>query len=260
MAFVNGIWVEEPNNDAIQGKIELTPSNITITPTTSRENRGRYELLFNFIIHGRDINLQDPTIFRRIDRKNLMDSVLGVFDKNELKYYDYVFKGSRELKLIFDHEKWFEDVLRGVNPRGRSSFTKEFHLRKRLPRLLAYTDGRDYLGSFLAKKFEKHLNDRKYQRFFRGVIPKEYERHIRKNISSMMEYEYNFSRNIFTSRLKSVYILGILYAVNKLTDKVDDKSYFLRVGKDKDFTKRVKGKSKSFDNRKWREFIKRRYI
>lgn len=258
MAFVNGMWVDDQENN--NQNINLTPSNITITPTTSKESRGRYELLFSLIIHGNEIDLQDPTLFRKISKKNFEEAVLGNFDKNEIKYYDYTIKGYRELKLYFNHQKWFEDALRGVNPRNSSAFIKNFHLRKQLPRLLAYTNGRDYLTSFLAKKFEQHINDKKYEKHFRGIIPREYERHIRKRISSMMEYEYDIRKNIMIAKLKPVYILGILYAVNKLTDKVNDKSYFMKVGKDKDFTKKVKGKAKNFNQRKWKEFIKRKYI
>lgn len=261
MAFINGIWVEQPNNANVLDKITLTPNNIALSSVSSREARGRYLLIFSISYFGSGLNFNDPVVWGKVDKKSVLPAILGNFDKNEIQYYNMTLKGSNQLKCYFNHEKWFNDALKGVKPRKNvNMFRKEFNLKKRLPKLLTYLNGRDYFASFLAEKFRQHLNDRKYQKFFKGIIPKEYERHIRKKLSSMMEYEYDIRRNVMLSKLKPVYILGILYAVNKLNDKVDKKSYFIKVGKDRDFTKRVKGKSTNFDKRKWKEFIKKRYI
>jgi len=256
MPFINGIWVEpqEPKPDSI----EIKPSNINLSHVQSVDSGGDWIVTMGVILFSAKYDFNDPADARRIDRLSLKKALFDSLDSYSQKYFVIHRFSSRIVKFRFLWKKWLNEALSGVVPRSHiSKFEKTFKLRRQVPNLIAHNHT-TYFGDFLIRKFKQMTSNRKFDRWFKGFLSREMSRKIKMHTENMFEYEYNFQLNQIIARLKTVYVLGILYAVGETVkyQKNSNKQPYVKI----DFNKKVKGKANKFDRRKWESFIKRKFV
>lgn len=255
MPFINGIWVDDikPETDPII----ITPSMVAINHTQSFDSGGDWVLHFSTIIYSAKYNFNDPATRRRIDKPSLKKALAGKIRDTDKPYFSVKeFTGNRVV-YVFHAEKWLKDAMTGIQPRSHlSKFEKAFSFKKSVPTLIM-NNQQGYFDKFIIRKFKKVTSDRKFDGWFKGFLTRELDRKIKQRVENMFDYSYDFQTNKMVLRLKTVYILGILYAVGETADAAkNNRQPFVKI----DFTKKVKGKAKNFNRQKWESYIKRKFI
>jgi len=256
MPFINGIWVEpeEPRTDSI----EITPSMLSLSHVQSVDSGGDWIVTMGVILFSAKYDFNQPADARRIDRVSLKKALHNSLDNYSQKYFVIQSFSSKIVRFRFLWKKWLNEALMGVSPRSHiSKFEKTFSLKRKVPDLIAHNHT-TYFGDFIIRKFRKMVSSRRFDRWFKGFLSRELQRKIRIHTENMFEYEYNFQTNKIIARLKTVYVLGILYAVGETIkyQRNSNKQPYVKV----DFKKKVKGKANKFDRRKWETFIKRKFV
>lgn len=255
MPFINGIWVEpiEPKPNSI----EITPSMVSLSHIQSVESNGDWVVSMGVIIFSAKYDFSQPADARRIDMVSLKKALYSSLDSYDQNYFVIDKFGARVVRFRFLWKKWLNDSLNGIQPRSHmSKFEKTFKLKKRVPNLIAHNHT-TYFGNFLIRKFRQMTSNRKFDRWFKTFLSREMNRKIKTHTENMFEYEYNFQTNEVIARLKTIYVLGILYAVGEVVKyNKNDKQPYVKV----DFNKKVKNKANKFDRRKWESFIKRKFV
>lgn len=257
MAFVNGIWVDDnPTTNNVQGKILVSRNNISLSPNSARELPNTYRIVFNYAIYGQGIDPQSPNFWRMVDKKSLENALIDSIRPQDRKYFKLHSYTGNMVRFDFNWEIWMSDAIKGVRPsRTRVGFRREFKLRQQLPLILSSLAGRDYIGKFIARKSKQYLDKSKFNNFFVDLLPREYQRKVRQTLANMMDYEYDFRTNSLFITLKSVYVLGILYSLNKVSNNVGPNHTVFGQGGDDSFINKVRGKSNKFDQNKFNNFI-----
>lgn len=255
MPFFNGIWVDiqKPSTDAIK----ISPNNISLTFIRANDINKEYKITFAVTVFSQEYNFNIPGVATKVDMQSLKNAIISSVHESDRPYFlleNFTFKIAT-FKFLW--RKWFSDSLTGVNPQTHlSKFERTFSLKRQLPRMIAYNFN-PYTNIFMVNRFRELTTERKMHSWFDGFIPKEYQQKINIKIDNMFDYSYDYQFNRIVLRLKSIYILGILFAVGyAVNTALEKKQPYIRI----DFEKKTKGKIKDFDRKKWESFIKQKFF
>jgi len=197
----------------------------------------------------------------KIDMPSLKRAIEGSIDLYDKQYMNLVKFDNVRAEFHFDHKKWLKDCLANVNPVTQySRFSRTFKFKKRVPAMIRHGYTSVPFELFIIRKFKEYLEENhQAANWFQYLFPDEMRQRARKKISRMFDYSYDSQWNTMIIRLKTLYILGILYAVGIMAKKMtqsDIQSSYKRGL----FAQDVKKNIKKFDREKWDKFMSRGFL
>lgn len=242
--------------ETYDSKIVLFKNEVNIQYVNSRDTGPEFKLyyLVNLSIKGRRLDPKTVLSPRTIDMKSLEDGIYSNLKSFDSRYLVLSKFDDRRAEFVFDHERWLKDATSGM--KGKTSFSKfdrEFRFKIKLPFELSKDANGYSFNKFITRKFLDWLetNQSKQRNFFDYLIPASQQRSIRNNLRGMFDWSYNQQWNYIQAKLKSVYVIALLFATGAAVDKL--KTSNLR---DKElFATKVKDNIHKFDAAKWKKFV-----
>jgi hypothetical protein len=255
MPFINGIWVDPPK--PLIDSIKIAPKNVTLNFIRANDINKEYKITFAVTVMSHEHDFNSPSVASKIDMNSLKQAIMSNVYERDREYVILESFTFRFATFKFLWRKWFKDSLAGVNPHTHfSKFERVFSLKRQLPRMMIYHFS-PYTGQFMVNRFRELTSENKMHNWFDGFIPKEYQQKINIKLSNMFDYQYDNQYNRMVLRLKSIYILGILFALGHAVNVAQQQRQpYIRV----DFENKVRGKVKKFDRTKWETFIRNKFI
>lgn len=253
MPFENGLWVE-PDKETIDS-ITVKPSYINLTFLRSNSKLNDYEIVYSIILSSAEYDFSDTNVRRRVLKKTLTKALISKIKEDERRYISVKSNSGDRVIFVFNFKKWFADSTKPLQTKSyMSKFERRIKLKKTLPSLVYYNYDA-YLGKFISKKFKQFVPNLNIKKSIKGMLPRAFELQNRIKYKDLFNYEYDYQANEMILKLKNEYLMMIMFAVTtaaKLTDT------FVKI----DFTKRVSriNSSKGFNSKKWKTFIKKKFI
>jgi len=255
MPFINGFWIEPETKKNEKQKINYSQVNLSFT--LGRAVGETYRIVY--MVSLRNSNLAPEMMLKNsnVDMKSLREAIIKRIDAYDRPYMKLTKFSTINATFEFNHKKWMNDALSSVNPSNRlSKFEQRFKFKKQIPKMIQFSVTRINFEKYIVRRFKNYMEKHNKSRtWFTKFLPRDIAGKIRLSISTMFDYEYDWSTNTMVAKLKPVYVMGIIFAVGTAVNKTRRNDY-IKI----DFEKSVKRKSKSFDRKKWQSFIKKRFI
>lgn len=237
------------NND-----VKLYTTNVDFDFVMAQVSRGDYKMSFIINIFPKD---GEKVTSRNVDKKELEKIAKSKLLEDSKKYFDITKLTTNKLEIKFDVEKWLKDAVKGVKPKVHySRFDKEFKLKEKLPKVIVFNNPHLDFNELVAKKFKEWTlkHKRKTKDFFKTLFP-HVSKTLQRKISNMFDWSYDNLENKVVANLKSVYVMGLAYAVGSYMNKKSKNK--LSSNKRKNFEMSVKKNVKNIDRDKFEKFIKK---
>jgi len=245
------------------GKIKIRPADINMSFLLAGDMGKYYKVVYVINIITKNQKL-DPSLriaTSKIDMLSLKKSIIANVDFYDRSYMTLAKFDNTQAEFHFEHDKWLDDCLKNTQPITQfSRFNRVFKFKKRVPMMIYHDYTSIPFVKFVIKKFKEYMESKKKAAiWFKHLFPDETRRRWRQSASRMFDYNYDIQWNTMTITLKSLYILGLLYAIGAMSKKMTKRdiegSYKRGL-----FAQEVKKNVKKFDRKKWENFIKRRFI
>ena len=209
--------------------------NITLQFLLADDLKRKYKIVFMVL------GIEEKPEKRKL-RKAILDNISS-FDRKYMILNNF---NTRKAVFYLNERKWFNDALRGVRPKTElSTFSRSYKLKIKIPDMIKDDILMDNFFEFIKRHFKEWIDkkDRK--------ILKDFRLKTRRKISSMFDYEYDYQWNTITVRLKTIYRVGLIFGIRK--------TLFGR-NRNFNFNKSVSQNLNSFNRRRWRKYVGRKFI
>jgi hypothetical protein len=240
-------------------KIEIRKQDLSLDFLLAREVGKNYkiEYIVNIIPSVRERDPSIPLNPLTVDMGSLKKAIIQNIDYYDRKYLDLVNFDTRKA-VFYVNETFFKNAFTNINPATSfSSFRRDFRLKTRLPRVIVYDPIKGF-DDFLLKKFFEYMEKkRKENTWFKHLLPEQLRRKYRSKIRNMFEWDYDPIYNKISARLKTIYILAIIYATGSMLKKIRPNDTITYNDK-KLFVDKVKSNLNKFDETKYKKYIMKR--
>ena len=245
------------------GKIKILPSDINMTFLNASDRGKNYKIIYVINIITKSQKLNPNLVLRTsfIDMASLKNAIMTNVDFYDKTYLNLEKFDNTKAEFYFDHDKWLDDCLGSSTPiTYYSRFNRIFKLKKRVPLMINHDYTSIPFEKFVIRKFKEYMESKKKAAvWFKHLFPDEVRSRWRAGVSRMFDYTYDMQWNTITVTLKPLYILGILYAIGSMTEKMTKRdiqgSYKRGL-----FAQQVKKSLKQFDRKKWDKFKRKKFL
>lgn len=248
-------------NNVIQNTIEklkLTKNDITLNFALSRSTFDGYKIIYTIQIHPMKMVIAGQQIrASQIDMPSLKEAIINNIDTFDIKYLTLKKFDTITCEFYFDFDKWFREATNGIKPRiFLSKFDQEFRLKIQPPKVIMFDIGRNDFFQYITNKFKKFIiNSNKEKLWLGHILPQDFQKSINIKLANCFDYSYDYQMNRFIVQLKSVYVIGVSYAIGMAIKEIKNrKANILK------FSDRVEKNSVNFKKDKWKEFLKKKFI
>jgi len=239
-------------------KYNLKKNDITLQFVLARPTGNTYKIRYLISIHPVAFTSQMQQIrASQINMVSLHDAIIDSIDAYDRKYMVLKYFDTLKCEFEMNFEKWFNDAVEGISPRTYlSRFDQEYRLKIQPPKMIMFDSLRTQFFDFLAVKFKEHLVKKNKDTLWMGkLLPKDFQKSVNVRLANLFDYEYDYQMNRMIVRLKTVYVIGVAYAVGMAVDEIKKSK------QDKmKFSERVEKNASNFSKDKWKEFTKKRFI
>jgi len=239
-------------------KIELGKNDIVLTFVLSRTSFDGFKILYTIRIQPMRMVMSGTQIrASQIDKESLKQAIIENIDPSDIKYMTLKKFDTTTAEFHFEFDKWFEEATRGIKPQTYiSKFDQEFRLKIQPPKVIMFDIGRNDFFGYIADKFKKWIIAKNKEKMWLGpILPKEFQRFVNVKLANCFDYTYDFQFNRFIVQLKTVYVLGVSYAVGMAINEIKN-----RKSNAKKFADRVNGNMNRFDKKKFDSALKGRFL
>lgn len=240
-------------------KINITKNDIDLVYISSKDIGKIYKIRYVITINPKSaISPGEQITPKNINMNSLKNALEQWLKPRDRKYFLIDNLDTRHVEFIFDHKKWLKDATSGLKGEIQfSKFDRVFKLKKQPPFLILTDDARFQFEEFIIRKFKEWLeNSKKEAKYFKNLFPNNFRSKIRTKLRNMFDWSYDFQWNRITAKLKTFYILALLYAINIGVKAYKNKT-LADTQKNHLFSDQVKSNLKKFDKDKWEKYIKR---
>lgn len=249
--------------ETYDSKITLNKNEVSLQFLEAKDSGGTFKLIYIVQINtrGRKLDPQKKLTPASIDMETLREGIIARIPAYDRKYLVLKIFDDRKAIFEFNHEKWLKEATRGIKPKTHfSKFDREFKFKTQPPREI----GKDRLSlrfeNFITRKFLDWLDEspRKQKSFFEYLIPKKEARQLRIKFRNMFDWHYDSQWNKMVAKLKSIYIVALLYATGAAVKKMSQSN--INKSQKELFSTKVEKNIKSFDRKKWEDFTRRKFF
>lgn len=239
-------------------KYNLKKNDITIQFVLARPFNNTYKVRYLISIHPVSFTSQMQQIrASQINMVSLHDAIIENIDPYDRKYMVLKYFDTLKCEFEMNFDKWLEDAVSGISPRTYlSRFDQEYRLKVQPPKMIMFDCMRTQFFDFLAVKFKEYIVKKNKDKIWMGrLLPKDFQKSVNVKLTNLFDYEYDYQMNRVIVRLKTVYVIGVAYAVGMAVDEIKKSK------NDKmKFSERVEKNASNFSKDKWKEFTKKRFI
>lgn len=244
-------------------KIKLRKNEVTLNFLETKDSNGIFRI--NYIVQlrlkGRRLDPQVKISPSVLDMQSLRDAILSNIPPFDRKYM--ILRKFDDKKAFFDfnHDKWLKDATKGMKGKTHfSKFDREFKFKIQPPKAVSRDRLTIKFEKFITRKFLDWLENKKSKQkvYFKYLIPAREQKKIRTKMINMFDWHYDSQWNRMVAKLKSIYIIALIYATGAMVKKLSRSN--ISDSQKKLFSDRVKSNIKSFDKRKWEEFTRKKFF
>lgn len=249
----------------MMNKIEINKSDVSLQFSNSKDISSTYKVEFyvNLNIGKRLENPSEKLTLRNVDPVSLKKAIMSNVSKSDKDYMDLVSFDTTKATFHLKTDKWLEKCLRGVKgTKQLSTFSVLFKLKQQPPNMIKKDILRAEWNDFVKRKVKQWVTDKKgrEQRLLKVIFPKDVVSSINRRLSNMFDWEYDHRRNKVEAKLKSIWIIALLYTTSELTKK-ESLNKIQKQSRQKLFTTKVKSELKRKSNdRDFKLFTKDKYL
>jgi hypothetical protein len=248
-----------------KNKIQISRNEVSLQFLRSKDIGSTYkvEYLVNINTKTRTDDPSENLNMRDIDNRSLKKAILGNIKSYDERYMELNDFDHTKATFHLKTDKWIDDATRGLKPKKKlGSFMLKFKLKQAPPRMIMEDALRGPWSDFVVRKIKQWMREksRREHRLLNDIFPKSIQRKIRKAVTDMFEWSYDFRWNTVEAKLDNKWIIALLYATSELTKK--DSIDKLKSKSQKHlFSTKVKKniKARDFDKKKWQKLLKKRY-
>jgi len=245
-------------------KIKLNKNEVSLQFLETKDNGGTFKLHYIVQIRpkGRQHDPRKKLSPADLDMESLRDAIVSNISAYDRSYLILKKFDDRKAFFEFNHKKWLKDAMKGIKPRTHfSKFDREFRFKKIPPKEIRKDKITLKFEQFLTRKFLDYLEDMpisKRGEFFKHIVPKKEQKKIKTKIRNMFDWSYDAQWNRMVAKLKTVYIIALLYATGAAAKKL--KQININKSQKELFATKVEKNIKTFDKKKWEDFTKRKFF
>ncbi len=249
--------------ETYSSKILLAKNEVNINFLESKDTGGTFKLHYIVQINtrGRRIDPSKKLSPATIDMQSLRDGIIARIPRYDQDYLTLVSFDDRKAIFELNHEKWIKDATTGMNPRTHfSKFDREFRFKKQIPREIGKVKVSYRFEKFITRKFLDWLenNPNRQSKYFEYLLPKREAAKLRVKFQNMFDWHYDSQWNMVVARLKSVYVIALLYATGTAVKKLSQNN--LNKSQKELFSTKVEKNIQKFDRKKWEDFTRRKFF
>lgn len=249
--------------ETYQSKVKLDKKEVNLSYLEAKDTAGEYKLTYiiNLNLKGRKIDPKKKLSPATIDMESLRDGIISNIPSYDQKYLSLKKFDDRKAIFSFDHEKWIKDATKGIKPKTYySKFDREFRLKVQPPKEILKESVSKKFEDFITRKFLQWLDDNKNQekKWFEYLIPKREQRKMRVRFHNMFDWHYDSQWNKMIAKLKSIYVIALLYATGTAVKKMSSNN--ISKSKKELFSTKVEKNIDKFDRKKWEDFTRKKFF
>jgi hypothetical protein len=253
-----------PQEQDLNLKVALRPDEITMRFVTSRLVNGEYLCFYNITIHP-STTRRPPNfvlVSKNIDQLSYKKAIEESIPVQDRKFIKLKAIDSFGAVLRFDVKEWITAAFYSVYPKVEKIGMKKMYKARVLPpRVMAYDVFMKCWQEFICKEFSKWIvQNGKQDSLIEKLIPEVLRKKLKKNINDLFDFNYDTSNNYMVVTLKPVWVMSFMYAAAKLGEKKPDAVNKSDIDKNKGFFNNVDNELKSFDENKWKDFLKKKNL
>lgn len=225
-------------------KIEIKKRDVSLQFANSKDIGSTYKVEF-FVNLNLGSRLEDPSTkltMRNVDSVSLKRAILDNVTKTDEEYMDLVSFDTTKAVFHLKTDKWIQDTFKGVRGTKRiTTFSISFKLKQQPPNMIKKDLLRSEWDQFVLRKSKQWVTEKKgrEQRLLNIIFPKAVVKNINQRLSNMFDWSYDYRWNTLDAKLKSIWIIALLYSTAELTKK-DSLRTLERQSKTRLFTSEVK--------------------
>lgn len=249
--------------ETYDSKIKLNKNEVNLQFLEAKDSGGTFKLHYIVQINtkGRKLDPKKQLSPATIEMETLRDGIIARIPAYDREYLVLKRFDDRKAFFEFNHEKWLKDATKGLKPRTHfSKFDREFRFKKQIPREIRKDRVSLRFEKFLTRKFLDWLeaNPSKRKSYLEYLLPKKEQRQLRIKFQNMFDWYYDSQWNKMVAKLKSVYIVALLYATGAIVKRLSQSN--INHSQKELFATKVKRNIKTFDRKKWENFTRRRFF
>ena len=223
-------------------RIHLKSEDIGLNFLSSRETGDNYIVDFLIQLNSKQ-SIKDPSKILTnsdIDMASLRNAIISKLVPIDKKYMLLKNFSTIKAEFHFDSNLWLKDTLSNVEPRTTlTTFSKIFKFKIPLPPMISRDVIRIGFPQFLIRKFKKYLDSQpKVHKWFKHLFPQGIKS-LTVKLPERFDYIYDYQSNSITLKLKTFWIMALIYAIGQ----------FSRLAKDRKIEKRIENPGKFFDTK-----------
>lgn len=246
-------------------KIKINKSDVSLQFLNSKDIGSTYKVEFIVNLNLKQ-RLDDPSTkltMRNVDSTSLKNAILDNVTKTDEEYMDLVDFDTTKAVFHLKTNKWIEDCLKSVSgTKNLTTFSIKFKLKKQPPNMIKKDILRSEWDNFVLRKVKQWITDKKgrEKRLLNIIFPKEVVSSISQRFSNMFDWDYDYRWNSVEAKLKSVWVIALLYTTAELTKK-ESLQKIQRQSNQNLFTTEVKKElSKMQRNRDFKNLTKKAFL
>ena len=244
-------------------KAVLQKNEVNIQFLESKDTGGTFKLHYIVQINtrGRKIDPSKKLSPATIDMQSLREGIVARISSYDQNYLTLIKFDDKKAIFELNHEKWIKDATAGMNPRTHfSKFDREFRFKRQVPRELGKDKVSYRFEKFITRKFLDWLenNPNRQKKYFEYLLPKREASAMRIKFQNMFDWHYDSQWNMVVARLKSVYVIALLYATGAAVKKLSRNN--LNKSQKELFATKVEKNIQRFDRKKWEDFTRRKFF
>lgn len=251
------------SKELYSSKIILNKNEVSLDFLESKDMGNSFKLIYIIRINtkGRKLDPGKVMSMTTLDLESLKNGIVSNFSVYDKKYLMLKAFDDKRAIFEFNYEKWLKEATNGmVGKTYFSKFDREFKFKILPPKEIK----KDLLSikfeKFITRKFldslEKKTKEQK--EFFKYLIPPKEQKKIKTSFRNMFDWYYDSQWNKMVAKLKSIYIIALMYATGSAIKKLSQKN--ITKSQKELFSTKVSNNLISFDKKKWEDFTRKRFF
>lgn len=249
--------------ETYDSKIKLNKNEVSLQFLETKNTIVAFKLyyLIQINLSGRKLDPSKKLSPKYLDMDELEKIIISKISNYDKEFIILKKFDDKKAEFEFDYKKWLKKATKGI--KGTTSFSKfdrEFRFKIKVPKEIKKDRMSYKFDKFIERKFLDWLeeNESKQTNMFSYLIPKSQRRKLQIKIRNMFDWYYDSQWNKITAKLKSTYVIALLYSAGLITKRLSRGK--IEKSKKELFSDKVKKNSVNFDRKKWEEFSRKKFF